>query len=96
MQQLGETMTAQEFGEHYALECEEPVSSGTFKLLSKLLAAIANGPLQPPAAGRIWAPHDFMPDLWKDIAEDEPSDQAPENMTVDQIMARARTVGMVH
>jgi hypothetical protein len=37
-----------------------------------------------------------MPDLWKDIAEDEPSDQAPENMTVDQIMARARTVGMVH
>lgn len=92
MQQLGDTMTAQEFGEHYALECEEPVPSATFKVLSQLLAAIANGPLQPPAAGRIWAPHDFMPDLWQDISQEEP---ATENLSIDEIMARARTVGMV-
>ena len=99
MQQLGENMTAEEFGQHLALEREEPVSMGVFKLVSKLLAAIANGPLQAPAAGRNWAPHDFMPDLWADIADDEQiagADTQPEQLTVDQIMARARTVGMVH
>lgn len=98
MQQLSETMTGEEFGQHRALEEEEPFTVGTFAAMSKLLAAIANGPLQAPAAGRMWAPHDFMPDLWSDLATDETPDQVPpsEILSVDQILARARMAGMVH
>ena len=95
MQQLGDTMTAQEFGQHYVMELEEPLSTATFMVLSKLLAAIANGPLQPPAADRIWGPSDFMPDLWAEADLEEQPGQS-DQLTVEQILARGRSAGMVH
>jgi hypothetical protein len=100
MQQLGDTMTAQEFGLHLALEREEDLPAPTLRALSAILSALANGPLTAPAKGRMWAPHDFMPTLWADVTDpDQPGDQAtqdPEYMGVDEIMARARLAGMIH
>lgn len=101
MQQLGDNMTAQEFGLHLALEREEDLPAPTLRALSSILAALANGPLSPPAKGRLWAAHDFMPTLWADVTDPDQdgADQAasnPETITVEQIMARARMAGMVH
>ncbi len=100
MQQLGDTMTAQEFGLHLALEREEDLPAPTLRALSAILSALANGPLTPPAKGRMWAAHDFMPTLWADVTDhDQDGDQAatdPEHMGVDEIMARARLAGMIH
>lgn len=101
MQQLGETMTAQEFGLHLAVEREEPLPAAAWRAVASILAAVANGPLTAPAKGRNWAAHDFMPALWADVtdADIDGGDQAansPESLTVDQIMARARMAGMVH
>lgn len=100
MQQLGDTMTAQEFGLHLALEREEDLPAPTLRALSAILSALANGPLTAPAKGRMWAPHDFMPTLWADVTDpDQQGDQAtqdPEYMGVDEIMARARLAGMIH
>lgn len=100
MQQLGDTMTAQEFGLHLALEREEDLPAPTLRALSAILSALANGPLTAPAKGRMWAPHDFMPTLWADVTDaDQDGDHAatdPEHMGVDEIMARARLAGMIH
>lgn len=100
MQQLGDTMTAQEFGLHLALEREEDLPAPTLRALSAILSALANGPLTAPAKGRMWAPHDFMPTLWADVTDpDQQGDQFnndPEQMGVDEIMARARLAGMIH
>lgn len=95
MQQLGETMTAQEFGLHLALEREEPLPAAQWQAVASIMAALANGPLSAPAKGRNWAAHDFMPELWADVTEGG-NQAAAEAITVDQIMARARMAGMVH
>jgi len=61
LQQLQQTMTAQEFAQHYALECEEPLPAAQWSMAAALLAATANGPLQvararaPLARGRLHA-----------------------------------------
>lgn len=101
MQQLGTTMTAQEFGLHLAMEREEDLPAPVLRAIAGVLAALANGPLTPPAKGRMWAAHDFMPALWADVTDpdQEGGDEAasnPETITVEQIMARARMAGMVH
>ena len=101
MQHLAETMTAQEFGLHLALEQEEDLPAPTLRALASILAALANGPLTPPAKGRMWAAHDFMPALWADVTDSdqeggERSASNPESITVEQIMARARLAGMIH
>lgn len=101
MQQLGATMTAQEFGLHLALEREEPLPSAQWRAVASILAALANGPLSAPAKGRNWAAHDFMPELWADVTAADVGNGKhaaihPETITVDQIMARARMAGMVH
>ena len=96
MQQLGNCMSAQEFGQHYALECEEPLPSAHRGAVCALLAALANGPLSAPKTGGPWRAQDFMPGIWDAaLDEDVPQvDEAP--LTVDQILARARAGGMVH
>lgn len=96
VQQLAQGMTAQEFGQHYTLSIEEPIPAAHWRGLGAILAALANGPLQAPAQGRIWAAHDFAPDLWQDLAQSsQPAATEPQALTVDQIMARARMAGMV-
>jgi len=94
MQQLATTMTAQEFAQHHALELHEPMHYGA---VGSVLAALANGPLTPPASlnGRNWHAHDFAPSLWQDLAEQDQAAPAEKALTVDDIMARARMVGMV-
>lgn len=97
MQQLGQTMTAQEFGLHLALEQVEPLPPAHWSAVASMLAALANGPLKPPEQGRIWRAADFMPaDLWPD-PDAEPAAPAKDssNLTVEQIMARAKLAGMV-
>ena len=94
LQQLSQAMTAQEFAQHYALELEEPLPSAAWSMGAAHLAALANGPLQPPEAGRLWRPGDFMPALWQQDA-DPAQAEAPKPQTVQDIMARARLAGMV-
>lgn len=98
LDQLGESMTAREFAQHYALERLEGAQPGQRDALGSILAALANGPLKPPD-GRIWAVHDFAPDLWAVLRDDDTPKhptvaQAPG--TVQDILARARLAGMVH
>jgi len=95
MQQLTDTMTAQEFAQHHALELHEPMPQVQQTALGMLLAALANGPLQPPAQGRLWAAHDFSPELWQDISAAIDDEPAVKELTVDDIMASARMAGMV-
>lgn len=92
LQQLSQTMTAQEFGQHYALELEEPLPAAHWSMCAATLAALANGPLKAPEQGRLWSAKDFMPALWQHAAP-APEPEAPE--TLEQIMARARAAGMV-
>lgn len=94
MQQLSQTMTAQEFGQHYALELEESVPAAQLGLAASVLAALANGPLKSPEHGRLWRPADFMPLLWQQAAP-TPAAAPTQPATVDQIMAQARAAGMV-
>lgn len=93
LQTLQHTMTAQEFAQHYALECEEPLPAAQWSMAAALLASLANGPLQPPEKGRLWRPADYMPALWQQAA---PVATAAPVQTVAQIMAQARAAGMVH
>jgi len=92
MQQLAATMTAQEFAQHHALELHEPAH---YQATGAMLAALANGPLQPPAAGRLWSAQDFAPGPWQELAEDAAPAPAEKPLTVTDIMARARMAGMV-
>lgn len=94
MQQLTESMTAQEFAQHHALERHEPMPQVQQLAVGAVLAALANGPLKPPEADRLWAASDFAPELWQALAEpaEKPADKP---MTLDDILARARLVGMV-
>lgn len=93
MQQLADTMTAQEFAQHHALELHEPMPEIHYTALGAILAALANGPLKAPPAG-IWRASDFTPELWQDLTE--PGEVvAVKEMTVDDILARARMAGMV-
>jgi len=92
LQQLQQTMTAQEFAQHYALECEEPLPAAQWSMAAALLAATANGPLQQPEPGRLWCAGDFMPALWQQAS---PAPEIAPVQTVDEIMAAARAAGMV-
>jgi len=85
-------MTAQEFAQHYALECEEPLPAAQWSMAAALLAATANGPLKSPAPGRLWHAGDFMPALWQQA---NPAPEIAPVQTVDEIMAAARAAGMV-
>lgn len=92
VQQLSQTMTAQEFAQHYALECEEPLPSAQWSIAAAMLAALANGPLKEPEPGRIWRASDFMPALWQHNA---PPIEPVQPTTVQDIMAQAKAFGMV-
>ena len=92
VQQLQTQMTAQEFAQHYALECEEPLPAAQWSMAAALLAALANGPLKEPEPGRTWRASDFMPALWQHNA---PEPEADKPATVQDIMASARAAGMV-
>ena len=94
VQQLGQIMTAKEFGQHFALEQHEPLPAAQWSAVAKLLASQANGPLQAPEAGRNWCASDFMPARWQEV-EDDAAPQAEQVMTVKQIMDQARAAGMV-
>ena len=94
MQQLTESMSAQEFAQHYALQRHEPMPQVQQHAVGAVLAALANGPLKPPEPGRLWAASDFSPELWQALAD--PADAPPAKpLTLDDILARARQVGMV-
>ena len=92
MQQLAASMTAQEFAQHHALELHEPAH---YHATGTLLAALANGPLQPPTTGRLWSAQDFAPAAWQDIEDGTAPDPVETPITVTDIMARARMAGMV-
>ena len=95
LQNLSQTMTAQEFGQHYALELEEPLPAAIWSMGAAMLAALSNGQLQAPEPGRRWNAGDFMPKLWQhNAAAPEVVALTPEQ-TVADIMASARLAGMV-
>lgn len=94
VEQLGQSMTALEFGELLVLEREEPLGRSWQLAVAHVLAALANGPLQRPQAHRNWAAEDFMPTVWQDDEPDEVEESA--EMTIDKILMQARLAGMVH
>lgn len=104
VQQLGETMTAQEFGLHAALAVREPLSPSQMSLVSQLMAAITRGPLKRQD-GAQWMAADFSPEIWPPIDESlldgdegdgvdqaQPGDQGAQ--TIEQIRAAAAGAGM--
>jgi hypothetical protein len=95
VQHLGQIMTAQEFGQHYALHNQEPMPAAQWAGLGAVLAALANGPLQAPERGRLWASHDFAPALWQDLTDSVDTPPEPQDLTVEEIMASAKRAGMV-
>lgn len=92
MQQLAATMTAQEFAQHHALELHEPAH---YHATGAMLAALANGPLKPPDAARLWSAQDFAPAAWQGLDDAIAPEQVETPITVTDIMARARMAGMV-
>ena len=97
MEQLGQQMSAQEFGLHYVLEANEPLTPAEQISLAGVRASQANGPLQAPEGGRVWTTADFMPDPWAIHLQSykpapAPDDDAP--LTVQQILAQAVGAGM--
>lgn len=94
MQQLGQEMTAQEFGLHMALESREPLEPGIERAVAALIAAQANGPMTRKDK-RMWLSGDFIPEHWPEIEADElPAPKAPPPPTVEQIRGQARAMGM--
>lgn len=95
VEHLSQIMSAQEFGQHLVLEHEEPLGRSWQLAVAHLLAALANGPLQRPQAGRNWGAADFLPEPWQDDEADTAEDETA-NLTVEQILQRARLAGMMH
>lgn len=95
VEHLSQIMSAQEFGQHLVLEHEEPLGRGWQMAVAHVLAALANGPLQRPQANRNWGAADFLPEPWQADEADAPEEDAA-NLTVEQILQRARLGGMVH
>lgn len=90
LEELGQRMSAQEFGLHLALDEREPLTPGMQVVLSTTLAAIANGALKTPP-GRLYNAGDFMRDPWEPPAPPAPPPDDPK--TVDEIMLRVRAIG---
>lgn len=64
--ELGQRMSAQEFGDWCEFLHAEPAPQHTMvPMLAQLLAALANGPLKPPSGSPVWQAQHFMPpDPW--------------------------------
>lgn len=71
MQELADTMTAEEFGTWQVYLAEEPIPAPHMRLHADLMAAHANGALTREDK-RLWRGGDFMPDLWVDRAQEPP------------------------
>lgn len=83
LSQLGEEMTAEEFGLWRVFLEEEPIGLHAMPaMMAALLAALANGPLQPPEGRKSWRFSDFMPRPWR---KPEPKREQP--APVDQFRA---------
>ncbi len=84
LNELGNRMSAHEFGLHLALHHGEPLLAAHHAALGTLMAAIANGTLKTPA-DRLWQASDFVRTPW---APPEPVAAAPAApQTVADIMA---------
>lgn len=93
MQQLGQEMTAQEYGLHIALGEQEPLEPAIERAVASLIAAQANGPMTRKDK-RMWHGRDFMPEHWPEIEEDALPMPATAPPTIEQIRAQARLFGM--
>ena len=93
MQQLGQDMTAQEFGLHMALDAHEPLEPAIERAVASLIAASANGPMTRRDK-RMWLAGDFIPEHWPEIDEDALAAPMASPPTVEQIREQARAFGM--
>lgn len=86
LEELGERMSAEEFGLRLAFEEEEPQGSRALEIaVSQVRAALANGALKPRPGRTSFAPVDFYPSSrWQPQA---PADQVREP-TAQEIEAR--------
>jgi hypothetical protein len=76
LHELGEQMTAEEFGLWQAYLQEEPLPPAHTAALAELIAAAANGKIPPPR-GRWWSALDFMPKRWTGKPKPAPGSPAP-------------------
>ena len=65
VEELGGRMSSEEFGLWLTFNEEEPIGPASLlPALCELLAALANGPLQPPRNRKVWSAADFMGARW--------------------------------
>lgn len=74
-----------------AMQSEEPLPVAQLDAFGAVLAAIANGTLQPPAEGKLWQSADMVALPWR---KPEPAPAPPAPMTVQQILAAGRAAGL--
>lgn len=69
LEELGGRMSSEEFGLWLTFQEEEPIGpAAMLPALCELLAALANGPLQPPKNRKVWNSADFMGARWQSRA----------------------------
>lgn len=89
LSELAERMTAEEFGQHLALERREPLGAQTVAF-EELLAALANGELKPPPGRNAWRAADFHVEPWAPAQEPAPD----KRVTKDDIRSGGRAAGL--
>lgn len=84
LEELGARMSGEEFGLWMEFLDTEPMGPASQPyMLAAVLAALANGPLQPPNGKKKFVPSDFI-----DLARWEPAPQGgPAEPTAEQIEA---------
>lgn len=85
LEELGERMSAEEFGLWIEFQNEEPIGPQAHWLwLAEILASLANGPLKPPAGSKSFSASDFLKrmEFWQ-----PPAAAAPPVAPVDQFNA---------
>lgn len=66
LEELGDRMSAEEFGLWEVFNEEEPIGPTAFALaVAQIRTAIANGPLQPPQGRKSFSAIDFYPERWQ-------------------------------
>lgn len=87
LHELGETVTAEEFGLWLAFFEKEPMGPAQLMpALAEIRAAMANGPLKAPQ-GRLWSSDDFF-DAKRWVAA--PAEAQPSGPTRDQLASWKR------
>lgn len=81
LEELGERISAEEFGLWLAFNDEEPLGATALQIaVAQIRAAIANGPLQPPGGRKSFSASDFFSKRWEAVEAAAPREPTPEEI----------------